>query len=107
MGMIIMEPSNLWSLVNYPRILKFIYLSNVRVWLLDHLTPSLSVPTDDVVIESSALEQVVAIHSGMDAEWVGLVSSQVKPVEVYSLKVISGGWMKVGNSLGSLQVPRV
>ncbi|GFW38107.1 hypothetical protein TNCV_835461 [Trichonephila clavipes] len=53
------------------------------------------VPTNDVVswvfVESSALEQVVAIHSGMAAEWAGLVSSQAKPVEVYSQKVMSGG----------------
>ncbi|GFW46457.1 hypothetical protein TNCV_4811451 [Trichonephila clavipes] len=43
--------------------------------------------TDDVIsrvfIESSALEQVVAIHSVMAAEWA-----------------------KVGNSIGSLQMPR-
>ncbi|GFW36742.1 hypothetical protein TNCV_1220731 [Trichonephila clavipes] len=50
-------------------------LSNARVWLLDHLTPSLPVPTDNVVswkfIQSSALAQVIAIHSGMTAERAG------------------------------------
>ncbi|GFU57508.1 uncharacterized protein TNCV_3636721 [Trichonephila clavipes] len=68
-----------------------IYLSNVRTWLLDHLTLSLPLPTDDVIsrvfFESSALEQVVAIHSGIGAEREGFVSSQAKPVEVYSQKV--------------------
>ncbi|GFX88983.1 uncharacterized protein TNCV_2852831 [Trichonephila clavipes] len=63
----------------------FIYLSNARAWLLDHLTPSLPVPTDDVIsrvfIESSVLEQKVAIHSGTAAEWAGLISSRAKPVE--------------------------
>ncbi|GFS70879.1 hypothetical protein TNCV_2719631 [Trichonephila clavipes] len=58
-----------------------IYLSNARAWLLDFLTPSLPVPTDDVVIwvfiESSALEQVVAIHSGMAAEGVGQASGNI------------------------------
>ncbi|GFX47032.1 hypothetical protein TNCV_316551 [Trichonephila clavipes] len=51
----------------------FMYLSYARAWLLDRLTLSLPVPNDDVVsrvfIESSALEQVVAIHSGMAAKW--------------------------------------
>ncbi|GFW97833.1 hypothetical protein TNCV_1425961 [Trichonephila clavipes] len=50
--------------------------------------PILPVPIDNVVsqvfIESRALEQVVAIHSGMTTEWVGLISSQAKPVEVTS-----------------------
>ncbi|GFT81400.1 hypothetical protein TNCV_3672801 [Trichonephila clavipes] len=54
--------------------------------------PSLIVPTDNfisrVFIESSALEQVLAIHSDMVAEWTGLVKA------------------KADNSLGSLQVPR-
>ncbi|GFU13900.1 uncharacterized protein TNCV_940761 [Trichonephila clavipes] len=72
-----------------------IYLSNAHAWLLDYLTPSLPLPIDDVInrvfIESSALEQVVAIHSGMAVECAGLVSSQVKPVEVYSQNVMSGG----------------
>ncbi|GFU36319.1 uncharacterized protein TNCV_559541 [Trichonephila clavipes] len=85
---------------------KFIYLSNDRAWILCHLTPSLPVPTDDVVnrvfIESSALEQVVVIHSEMDAEWAGLVSSQAKLVDIFSQKVMSGGEAKAGNSLGSL-----
>ncbi|GFS96106.1 hypothetical protein TNCV_3309211 [Trichonephila clavipes] len=58
----------------------FIYLSNALAWLLDHLTPSLPVPTDDFVsslfIESSALEQVVTISSGIAAEYADLVSSQ-------------------------------
>ncbi|GFV10077.1 hypothetical protein TNCV_3660291 [Trichonephila clavipes] len=64
----------------------FIYLSNARAWHLDHLTLSLPVPTDDVVIqefvESSSMEQVVAIHSGMAVERVGFVSSQATPEEV-------------------------
>ncbi|GFV37878.1 hypothetical protein TNCV_2662911 [Trichonephila clavipes] len=62
-----------------------IYLYNARAGFLDHLTPSLQVPTDGVVsrefIQSSALEQVVPIHPGMVAEWVGLVSYQVKTVK--------------------------
>ncbi|GFW93134.1 hypothetical protein TNCV_3888751 [Trichonephila clavipes] len=57
-------------------VLIYFYLSNARTWLLDHLTPSLQVQTDDAVsrvfIKSSELEQVVAIHSGMTADWVGL-----------------------------------
>ncbi|GFV47078.1 hypothetical protein TNCV_197731 [Trichonephila clavipes] len=52
-------------------------------------------PTEYVIsrvfIESSVLEQGVAIHPGMDAERVGIVKSQAKPEEVYSLKVMSGG----------------
>ncbi|GFV10195.1 e3 ubiquitin-protein ligase HERC2 [Trichonephila clavipes] len=70
--------------------LAVIYLSNARAWLLDHLTPSLPVPTDDVVsrvfIELSALEQVVAIHYGMAADWTGFVSSHAKPQWRYTLK---------------------
>ncbi|GFY24367.1 hypothetical protein TNCV_1014161 [Trichonephila clavipes] len=62
--------------MNYTVKYLFIYPTPV----LDHLTPSLRVPTDDVVsrefIESSVLEQGVAIHSGIFAEWAGLVSSQ-------------------------------
>ncbi|GFX48803.1 uncharacterized protein TNCV_3479871 [Trichonephila clavipes] len=88
----------------------FIYLSNARTWLLDHLTPSLPVPTDYVIsrvfVESSALEQVVAIHSGMATKWTGLVSSHAKPVEVYSQvysEVMYGA--KAGNNFGSLQMP--
>ncbi|GFX35896.1 hypothetical protein TNCV_4214181 [Trichonephila clavipes] len=50
--------------------------------------------------ESSALEQVVTIHSGMATTWAGLVSSQDKPLEVCFQKVMSGGLAKVGNSLG-------
>ncbi|GFS78736.1 uncharacterized protein TNCV_3149021 [Trichonephila clavipes] len=73
----------------------FIYLSNARAWLLDHLTQSYLVQTDydvsRVLIESSALEQVVAIHSDMATEWSGLVSSQAKPVDVYCQEVMSGG----------------
>ncbi|GFV19423.1 transposable element Tc3 transposase [Trichonephila clavipes] len=60
-------------------------LLEARAWLLDHLTPSLPVPTDEVIswvfIESSALEQVVAIHPGMAAERAGLVISQAMPTE--------------------------
>ncbi|GFU67186.1 hypothetical protein TNCV_4689181 [Trichonephila clavipes] len=32
-----------------------------------------------------------AIHSGMAADWTGLVSIQAKPKKVYSQKVMSGG----------------
>ncbi|GFV52446.1 COX assembly mitochondrial [Trichonephila clavipes] len=32
----------------------------------------------NTVIQSSALEQVISIHSGMDIEWLDLISSQVK-----------------------------
>ncbi|GFT94579.1 hypothetical protein TNCV_3266761 [Trichonephila clavipes] len=56
--------------------------------------PSLPVPIDNVVnrvfIKSSALKQVVAIHSGMAADWADLVSSYAKSVKVYSQKVVSG-----------------
>ncbi|GFV35773.1 uncharacterized protein TNCV_913631 [Trichonephila clavipes] len=45
-----------------------------------HLTWCLPVPNDDVInrlfVESSALEQVVAICPGMASEWAGFVSSQ-------------------------------
>ncbi|GFU70229.1 low-density lipoprotein receptor-related protein 3 [Trichonephila clavipes] len=62
-------------------------LSNARAWLLDHLTPSPPVPTEDVIrrafIESSTLEQLVAIPSGIAAEEVGLISSHAKPLEIY------------------------
>ncbi|GFV18459.1 uncharacterized protein TNCV_4468951 [Trichonephila clavipes] len=62
----------------------FIYPAPV----LGFLTPSLPVPNDDavsrVLIESSELEQMDAIHSGMAAERAALVSSQAKPVEIYS-----------------------
>ncbi|GFV44055.1 hypothetical protein TNCV_3571761 [Trichonephila clavipes] len=88
----------------------FIYLSNARDLLLDHLTLSLLVPADHVISqifsESSGLEQVVAIHSGMSVEWAGLVSSHAKPLEVYSPKVMFCSLAKVGNSLDSLQVHR-
>ncbi|GFY20775.1 uncharacterized protein TNCV_1120091 [Trichonephila clavipes] len=88
----------------------YLFIPNVRAWLLDHLTPSLLVPTDDVIIrvfnDCSTLEQVVVIQSGMAAEWAGVVSNHDKLVEVYSQKVISGSLAKAGNSLGSLQVPR-
>ncbi|GFX03274.1 DNA-directed RNA polymerase subunit [Trichonephila clavipes] len=61
------------------------YLSNARARLLDHLASSFLVPTDHVIsrvfTESSALKQVVTIHSSLAAEWAGLVSSQAKPVE--------------------------
>ncbi|GFT28901.1 hypothetical protein TNCV_3585891 [Trichonephila clavipes] len=56
------------------RVCNLFYLSSTRDWLLEHLTP-----TDDVVsrvvIESSGLDQVVAIHSGMAAEWAGFVTN--------------------------------
>ncbi|GFV72896.1 hypothetical protein TNCV_1974431 [Trichonephila clavipes] len=55
------------------------YLSNVRVWSLDHLTPSLPAQIENVVnrefIESSTLEQVFTVHPGMVSEWEGLVRS--------------------------------
>ncbi|GFW20915.1 hypothetical protein TNCV_1714221 [Trichonephila clavipes] len=78
------------------------YLSNSRAWL-DHLTPSLLVLTYDTVnlicIVSGALEQVIAIHSGMAAERAGLVSSQVKPVDVYSQKECPVGRIKQERAL--------
>ncbi|GFV50170.1 DUF4817 domain-containing protein [Trichonephila clavipes] len=68
-----------------PEIIFKIYLSNACAWLLVNLTPSFPVPTDDVIsrgfIESSALDQMVTIHSGMAVEWAGLVSSYAKPVQ--------------------------
>ncbi|GFV67636.1 uncharacterized protein TNCV_4623161 [Trichonephila clavipes] len=73
----------------------YFYSSNALAWLLDHLTKSLPIPTDDVVswalFKSSVLEQVVAIHYDMASEWAGFVSSQAQPVEVYSQKVMSSG----------------
>ncbi|GFW47727.1 uncharacterized protein TNCV_2829171 [Trichonephila clavipes] len=82
-----------------------IYLSNARTWLLDHLTPSLPVPTDDVFsrvfIESIALDQVVSTHSGNSPDRPGLVSSQAKLVDVYSQKVMSGADFRL-RQLGSL-----
>ncbi|GFV11050.1 hypothetical protein TNCV_2717951 [Trichonephila clavipes] len=49
-------------------------------WLLDHLSKSLPVQTDDVVnrifIESSALEQAVAFQSGRVAEWTGHIAAR-------------------------------
>ncbi|GFX65490.1 hypothetical protein TNCV_4735381 [Trichonephila clavipes] len=56
--------------------------------------PILPVPIDDaysrVFIESIVLEQVVAMHSGMAADWAGLVSSHAKPVEVPRDRTHSG-----------------
>ncbi|GFS62097.1 hypothetical protein TNCV_476551 [Trichonephila clavipes] len=53
-----------------------------------------NLPTDDVFsrlfIESSTLEQVLAIRSGMAIDWAGFVSSHARPVEVYFQKVMSG-----------------
>ncbi|GFW65122.1 transposable element Tcb1 transposase [Trichonephila clavipes] len=97
---------------NMPRrciiIVSFLF-PNARAWLRVHLTTSLPVTTGDVVsrvfIDSSALSHVVALHSVMDAEWACLVSSQAKPVDVYSQNVMPGGYVKVGNSPSSLQVP--
>ncbi|GFV50960.1 hypothetical protein TNCV_302211 [Trichonephila clavipes] len=40
-------------------------------------------------IESSALEQVVATHPNMATERAGVISSQDRPVEVYSKEVLS------------------
>ncbi|GFV14298.1 hypothetical protein TNCV_807301 [Trichonephila clavipes] len=58
------------------------YLSKARIWFLSHWTPSLPIPTDNVVrwvvVKSSALEQVVAIHPGLTELWTGLVSRQAK-----------------------------
>ncbi|GFW30482.1 hypothetical protein TNCV_454201 [Trichonephila clavipes] len=52
----------------------------------------ITVPTDRAIsrafIEFSALEQVVAIHSGMASEWVGPVSSHAKPVEGHRSLVV-------------------
>ncbi|GFY02890.1 uncharacterized protein TNCV_3507701 [Trichonephila clavipes] len=66
--------------------LLFTYLSTARAWLLDHLMPSLPVPTDDVIsrifIEFSALERVVAIHPGMNTERPYHVSIQAKALEI-------------------------
>ncbi|GFY11808.1 hypothetical protein TNCV_1530001 [Trichonephila clavipes] len=42
----------------------------------------------------------------MAAEWAGLVSSQAKPVELYSQKAMTSVKAKAGNSLSSHQVPR-
>ncbi|GFW54531.1 hypothetical protein TNCV_2232051 [Trichonephila clavipes] len=65
---------------------------------------AVALPTVDVVSrvfrESSALEQVVAIHPDMASERTDLVSSQAKPVEVFSQNFMSGDWAKVDNSLG-------
>ncbi|GFT59021.1 hypothetical protein TNCV_186211 [Trichonephila clavipes] len=62
----------------HPRYLTMVQNDEVR-----HQKPS--TPTEDVISrvfsESSASEQVVAIHSGMAAEWAGLVRSPAKPVE--------------------------
>ncbi|GFY04732.1 hypothetical protein TNCV_419862 [Trichonephila clavipes] len=67
-------------------------------------------PTGNIIsrifIESSALEEVVAMYLGMVAEREGLVSSQGKLVELYSQDVMSDGSAKAGNGLGSLLVPR-
>ncbi|GFV82616.1 hypothetical protein TNCV_1618451 [Trichonephila clavipes] len=68
------------------------------VWTFDRVIADrgwgaflVKVPTDDVVsrlfIESSALVQVVAIHSGMAVERAGLLSRQAQPEEVYSQNV--------------------
>ncbi|GFS56389.1 hypothetical protein TNCV_4388611 [Trichonephila clavipes] len=68
------------------------------------------IPTDDVLSrvfnESSALEQVVAIYSGMAAEWAVLVSSLAKSVEIYSRKSHFRQLDESGQQFGSLQVPR-
>ncbi|GFX17656.1 hypothetical protein TNCV_474561 [Trichonephila clavipes] len=69
------------------QVIYLFYLSNI-----DHLKLSLPISTDDVIIqvfiESSVLEQMVAIHPGMAAMREGLVSSQTKPVEEYSQKSV-------------------
>ncbi|GFS84654.1 hypothetical protein TNCV_4607721 [Trichonephila clavipes] len=54
-------------------------------------------------IESSALEQVVAIHPSMTTELAGIVSSQAKSVEVYPLEVIYGGHQLFVPSLSAYQ----
>ncbi|GFW34474.1 hypothetical protein TNCV_500921 [Trichonephila clavipes] len=51
-------------------------------------TPSLG------LIESSALEQEVAIHPDIAAEWTGLVSIQAKPVEVDILPKSHVWWLR-------------
>ncbi|GFX69069.1 hypothetical protein TNCV_4945691 [Trichonephila clavipes] len=47
---------------------------------------------------------MVAIHSGMGTERVGLVSSQAKPAEIFSRKVLFDDLAKADNSLDYLQV---
>ncbi|GFY07815.1 hypothetical protein TNCV_4287511 [Trichonephila clavipes] len=73
----LLESEYIGSLKSWWELL-FIYLSKARAWLLDHLMPNLPVPTDNDVsilfIESSALEHVSAIHSGMAVEQAGFVS---------------------------------
>ncbi|GFS52222.1 hypothetical protein TNCV_4849621 [Trichonephila clavipes] len=68
-----------------------IYLSNHRACLLDHLTPSLPVPTEDVVCreftESTSLDHLVAIPPGMTTVWSGFVISQAK-LERYTPKKV-------------------
>ncbi|GFY32539.1 uncharacterized protein TNCV_3560471 [Trichonephila clavipes] len=57
-----------------------IYLSNARAELFDHLTPSLPVPSEDVVsrilIEFSALKQMVVLHSGLAADRASFICSE-------------------------------
>ncbi|GFW58863.1 transposable element Tcb2 transposase [Trichonephila clavipes] len=64
-------------------------LQNVPILVHNQTELHQNVPTDYAVIrvhESSALELLVAIHFGVAGERAGLVSSQVKPVEVYCKK---------------------
>ncbi|GFX04328.1 hypothetical protein TNCV_3974761 [Trichonephila clavipes] len=60
---------------------KLFYLSNARAWLLDHLTPSLLVPTDDVISrvfnESSSKGPSNAdSFSALEKLWSGTNSNQ-------------------------------
>ncbi|GFY10040.1 hypothetical protein TNCV_3699981 [Trichonephila clavipes] len=62
------------------------HLKNARAWLLDHLTLSTDwrCHLSRVFMESSALEQVVAIHSGMATEWAGVVVVGIPTGDVIS-----------------------
>ncbi|GFU15373.1 hypothetical protein TNCV_1045761 [Trichonephila clavipes] len=74
---------------------EFLHHENPLSWA--GVKPATLVPTEDVTswvfIESSALEQMVAIHSGTAAEWVGLVSSQAKSVENIFLSKRKNYWI--------------
>ncbi|GFW14526.1 hypothetical protein TNCV_2358501 [Trichonephila clavipes] len=77
------------ALVPKKKFQSFPYISNDNAWLLDHLTLSLPVPTDDVVnrvfIESLCIGACeITSHSDMAEQWEDLFSSQVKPVEYIS-----------------------
>ncbi|GFX75509.1 hypothetical protein TNCV_4714161 [Trichonephila clavipes] len=80
----------------------FIYLSNTRAWLLDHLTPSL---------QYDVIKQIFIESSALWSTWSPSIltcpqSRLVKPVEVYSQKIMFGVKAKMDNGLGSLQGPQ-